>query len=74
MRVIQKGIIQNIKFYNKIYRERLEVREFDRWWRWIEYERGRVFQHDLFDEKKLIDEERIRKQWRDQDLKNHGVI
>ena len=52
----------------------MEVREFDRWWRWIEYERGRVFQHDLFDEKKLIDEERIRKQWRDQDLKNHGVI
>ena len=59
---------------NKVYKERLKGREFDRWWRWIEYERGKVFQYDLFDEKKLIDEERIRKEWRDEDLKNHGVI
>jgi len=43
----------------------LEGRELDRWWRRIEFERGRVFQYDLFDQNKLIDEERIRKEWRD---------
>ena len=45
---------------NKGYKERLEGRELDRWWRWIEYERGRDFQYDLFDKNKLVDEERLR--------------
>ena len=45
---------------NKVYKERLEGREFDRWWRWIEYERGRDLQYDLFDKNKLVDEERLR--------------
>ena len=45
---------------NKVYKERLEGRELDRWWRWIEYERGRDLQYDLFDKNKLVDEERLR--------------
>ena len=49
----------------------LEGKAFDRWWRWVEYERGRVFQYDLFDENKLIEHERIRQKWRDEDLKKY---
>ena len=30
---------------NKVYEERLEGRELDRWWRWIKCERGRDFQY-----------------------------
>ena len=36
------------------------VFNFNRWFRWIEYERGRDFQYDLFDKNKLVDEERLR--------------
>ena len=45
---------------NKVYKEDLEGKAFDRWWRWIEYERGRDLQYDLFDKNKLVDEERLR--------------
>ena len=31
---------------NKVYKEDSEGKAFDRWWRWVEYERGRVFQYD----------------------------
>ena len=56
---------------NKVYIEGLEGKAFDRWWRWVEYERGRVFQYDLFDENKLIEHEIIRQKWRDEDLKKY---
>jgi hypothetical protein len=46
-----------------------EEKDFDRWWRWVEYERGRVFQYDLFDVNKLIEHERISQKWRDEGLK-----
>ena len=55
---------------NKVYKEDLEGKAFDRWWRWVEYERGRVFQYDLFDENKLVEHERVRQKWRDEDWKN----
>ena len=56
-----------------LYKKILEGREFDRWWRWVEYERGRVFQYDLFDENKLIEHERIRQNWREEDLKKYHL-
>lgn len=48
-----------------------EEKDFDRWWRWVEYERGRVFQYDLFDVNKLIEHERISQKWRDEGLKKY---
>lgn len=33
-----------------------EKLDLDRFWRWIEYEKGRDFQFDLFDEAKLEEE------------------
>lgn len=30
-----------------------EKLDLDRFWRWIEYEKGRDFQYDLFDEAKF---------------------
>ena len=35
-------------------------KEFNKWFSWIEYERGRDFQYDLFDKNKLVDEEKLR--------------
>lgn len=35
-------------------------KEFNQWFRWIEYERGRDLQYDLFDKNKLVDEEKLR--------------
>ena len=35
-------------------------KEFNQWFRRIEYERGRDFQYDLFDKNKLVGEEKLR--------------